>query len=96
MRQSGALAARWQAHVGHGIVNARLAAAPELLAQRIEALRHAATERRGSLIITELPPALVGRVDPWGPVAALTVMRRLKERFDPNGILNPGRFVGGI
>ncbi len=32
----------------------------------------------------------------WGPVAALDVMRRIKERFDPNATLNPGRFVGGL
>jgi glycolate oxidase FAD binding subunit len=88
--------ARWQAHAGHGIIMARLAAAPEMLSERIETLRASASARRGSLVITDLPSALVGRVDPWGPVAALAVMRRLKQRFDPNGVLNPGRFVGGI
>ena len=33
----------------------------------------------------------------WGaPPDALARMRALKERFDPHGILNPGRFVGGL
>jgi glycolate oxidase FAD binding subunit len=95
-RLGGELTARWQAHAGHGILMARLAAAPEMLIQCIDALRREATTRRGSLVITDLPPALAGKLDPWGPVAALAVMRRLKQRFDPNGILNPGRFVGGI
>ncbi len=27
---------------------------------------------------------------------ALVLMRSLKEKFDPKGILSPGRFVGGI
>ena len=92
----GGLEERWRAHAGHGIIFAQLAATPETLAQRIAALRDAANERRGSLAITDLPAALVGAIDPWGPVAALALMRSLKQRFDPNDILNPGRFVGGI
>jgi len=44
------------------------------------------------------PPALRAAVDPWGPVAPgrLELMRRVKERFDPDGRCNPGLFVGGI
>jgi glycolate oxidase FAD binding subunit len=39
-----------------------------------------------------------GQVDVWGPTgdAELAVMRRLKLEFDPTGVLNPGRFVGGL
>ena len=39
------------------------------------------------------------RRDPWGTGsdgATLTLMRRLKERFDPGRTCNPGLFVGGI
>jgi len=33
----------------------------------------------------------------WGAdPPAVDRMRQLKERFDPNRTLNPGRFVGGI
>ncbi|MCA2221583.1 FAD-binding oxidoreductase [Nonomuraea aurantiaca] len=35
-------------------------------------------------------------VDRWGPVSALPLMRRVKERFDPERRMSPGRFIGGI
>jgi glycolate oxidase FAD binding subunit len=36
-------------------------------------------------------------MDVWGETpAGFEIMRRLKERFDPDGILSPGRFVGGL
>lgn len=37
-------------------------------------------------------------VDPWGvgEGAELSLLRRVKERFDPAAVCNPGRFVGGL
>jgi glycolate oxidase FAD binding subunit len=36
-------------------------------------------------------------LDAWGdPPSTLATMRALKARFDPDGVLAPGRFVGGI
>lgn len=36
-------------------------------------------------------------MESWGdPGDTLSLMREIKRRFDPNGTLNPGRFVGGI
>ena len=36
-------------------------------------------------------------LDPWGPPGdAFEVMRGLKAQYDPRGILNPGRYVGGL
>ena len=41
--------------------------------------------------------ALAPHLDAWGAVpAGIATMRALKARFDPEGILAPGRFVGGI
>jgi glycolate oxidase FAD binding subunit len=54
----------------------------------------------GSLVIHEAPVAAregPSGVDVWGPPPpALALMRRLKQRFDPDARLNAGRFVGGI
>ncbi len=90
------LAVQSRAHAGHGTVYTRLAGDEAELLASIEALRTAALDARGSLVVQEAPPDLLRQVDVWGPSAALGVMRRVKERFDPNGTLNPGRFVGHI
>jgi len=49
----------------------------------------------GSLVLMRPYKSL----DAWGNTAggdALPLMRAIKQRFDPRGILNPGVFVGGI
>ncbi len=44
-----------------------------------------------------VPQVLRGGLDVWGCDSnALPLMREIKRRFDPNRILNPGRFVGNI
>src|SRR5262249_27631709 len=36
-------------------------------------------------------------LDPWGPAGnSFPIMQSLKQRFDPESRLNPGRFVGGL
>jgi glycolate oxidase FAD binding subunit len=51
----------------------------------------------GSLVLEEAPDGVRALADPWGPApAAFALMRELKDRLDPEGRLNPGRFVGGL
>lgn len=90
------LAATWQAHVGHGLIEVRLTGEPAALPVAVSELRAEALAHRGSLMVTDAPPALSTQLDPWGPSPALTLMRRVKEQFDPHNTLNPGRFIGGI
>jgi glycolate oxidase FAD binding subunit len=53
--------------------------------------------RGGSLVLVKGSPELKRAVDVWGPPGdAIGLMRRVKERFDPERRLSPGRFVGGI
>lgn len=53
-----------------------------------------ALARLGARAVVEYSPAPVDR---WGPPGDdFAVMQKLKQVFDPNGILNPGTFVGGI
>jgi glycolate oxidase FAD binding subunit len=70
----------------------------EATVRSIERLRATVTEAGGSVVIERGPRALRVAVDPWGPVAEpeLAIMRGLKSEFDGRGVLNPGRFVGGL
>ena len=57
----------------------------------------AAAQNEGHLIVESSPPALKKGMDVWGGQRGdYEMMRRLKREIDPKGILNPGRFVGGI
>jgi glycolate oxidase FAD binding subunit len=91
-----------QAHAGSGIVWAGFlltASAPptEVLIDLVTELRGQAEGAEGSLVVYEAPLALKARVDAWGKAGdGFDVMRRLKADFDPRGLLNPGRFLGGI
>jgi glycolate oxidase FAD binding subunit len=49
------------------------------------------------VVFTAIPPSRRGRLDPWGPApVSFALTRAIKERFDPRGLCNPGRFVGGL
>jgi glycolate oxidase FAD binding subunit len=51
----------------------------------------------GTLTVLHCCTALKDGMDVWGPLnEALPLMQRIKERFDPARVLNPGRFVGGM
>jgi glycolate oxidase FAD binding subunit len=91
------------AHAGVGLVYARLEqrdwsdADLAQLAAAVSEARSFAVEREGSLVVESCPTGLKDRVDVWGEIGpALKLMRSLKERLDPSGTLNPGRYVGGI
>ena len=68
------------------------------LAGAVAGLRASLALEGGSLVVERAPRAVKDALDVWGPVApeALALMQRLKSEFDPAGILNPGRFVGGL
>jgi glycolate oxidase FAD binding subunit len=90
------------AHAGSGVVWACYLLGPkappdEVLADALEGLRREAEAVEGSLIMQDAPAPLKARVDVWGkPGDGFTVMRRLKAEFDPRGLCNPGRFLGGL
>ncbi|MGB6161369.1 MAG: FAD-binding oxidoreductase [Pseudonocardiaceae bacterium] len=68
----------------------------EWLGAELAQLREIATRHGGFAVLRCAPPQRKTGLDVWGPVPALALMRRLKDQFDPEHRLSPGRFVGGI
>jgi glycolate oxidase FAD binding subunit len=99
---------RLGAHAGTGVLWVASAAregelqagggqAVAVLARAIAEARERLAAGGGSLVVVKAPLELKREVDVWGPPGdAIGLMRRVKERFDPDRRLNPGRFVGGI
>jgi glycolate oxidase FAD binding subunit len=85
-------------HAGIGVTYVGLSGGDEeSRSQVVEELREIWLRRGGSVVVREAPPAIKERVEVWGPIGTrLELTRRVKDKFDPRGILNPGRFVGGI
>ncbi|HEX3649055.1 MAG TPA: FAD-binding oxidoreductase [Pseudonocardiaceae bacterium] len=69
---------------------------PDRAAEAVAALRPVCVARGGSLVVLDAPAEVKAGLDLWGPVAGLELMRRVKDQFDPEHRLAPGRFVGGI
>jgi glycolate oxidase FAD binding subunit len=75
-----------------GIMTASI---PAAASSQLEHLRVKLEAIGGSLTVLH-HPAHASSVASTVPSDTLPLMRELKHRFDPNRILNPGRFVGGI
>ena len=67
------------------------------VADTVANLRDAAANVGGNLIVESAPTALKRQIDVWGPVGrSFELMKAIKTKLDPIGLLNVGRFVGGI
>lgn len=65
-------------------------------ASPVAEMRRAAEAAEGALVVENWPANLAG-LDVWGrPGGPLALMQSIKKQYDPNGTLNPGRYVGGI
>ncbi|MDH2414488.1 FAD-binding oxidoreductase [Nocardioides sp. CER19] len=69
---------------------------PAWVAATVARLRAVCAGHGGSVVVVDAPAAVKQAVDVWGPVPGLDLMRRVKDEFDPDHRLAPGRFVGGI
>jgi glycolate oxidase FAD binding subunit len=66
-------------------------------ALRFTELTSLAQRRGGHAVLFAAPAELKRGLEVWGPSPpSLSLMREIKRQFDPEGLLNPGRFVGGL
>ncbi|MDQ7844762.1 MAG: FAD-binding oxidoreductase [Armatimonadota bacterium] len=80
------------AHAGVGTIWIR--AELHRAAEVFSAVGTVAASHRGHAVLAAAPAAVKRDLDIWGPPPpALAIMREIKQRFDPRGLLNPGRFV---
>ena len=66
-------------------------------AMRFSELASLARQRGGHAVLFAAPGELKQGIEVWGPSPpAFSLMREIKRQFDPNELLNPGRFLAGI
>ncbi|MEI6044627.1 MAG: FAD-binding oxidoreductase [Chloroflexota bacterium] len=67
------------------------------VARQIELARTHVQRQEGSLVVELAPVALKEKLDVWGGAGdAFAAMQALKNKLDPKGILNRGRFLKGL
>jgi FAD/FMN-containing dehydrogenase len=82
--------AEWWASPGVGIAHWNV----DTDAQSVRDVRSKVEAAGGSLVLLAASDDFKRQVGAWGAVpATIDVMRRMKTAFDPDRILNPGRFV---
>jgi glycolate oxidase FAD binding subunit len=89
------------AQPGHGVLQLSVRGgfdADRVVRELVLPLRRALEAEGGNLIVERAPIELKTKCDVWGDInqKLLDIMRRMKAEFDPAGVLNPGRFVGGL
>jgi len=90
-------------HSGNGVLYSYVLAGnnfkskTESLIKLVGKLTSEAVKNEGNLVVESSPLPIKKRVNIWGRSRSdYQIMRRIKKQVDPAGVLNPGRFLGGI
>ena len=83
------------ASTGTGVAYAAYPA--ETAVAALPGLRQAIAPYDGTAVVVQAPTAVRSRLDHWGPLPdSFPLMERVKDRFDPERRLSPGRLLGGL
>lgn len=85
------------ATLGAGVIRIRYPHEPEAPSERIDDVRVVVARFGGSAVVERAPASVKAGIDVFGPSRRdFAIMGRLKDAFDPEGILAPGRFLGRL
>ncbi len=99
LAQAAGVSAAFVLHAGNGILYTYIfeKADKSGIADLIGKMTAEAAKCEGNLMVDSSPREIKEKISAWGQQRDdQIIMRRLKENLDPNGVLSPGRFVGGI
>lgn len=89
--------------IGVGVIHAGVSGEydTEPVVAAIEELRVVASRHDGTVFVEHAPRAVHHALakrgtDAFGPIPGIALMERIKREFDPDRVLSPGRFAGGI
>jgi glycolate oxidase FAD binding subunit len=99
--QRAGLGAALSSHAGVGLVEAVLAgggrADTATVVGALAGWRALVRAAGGQALVESAPLAVKEQLPVWDdPGPSLRIMQRIKSQLDPAGLLNPGRFAGGI
>lgn len=100
MAKATGIDAAWAGHAGNGILYGHLLLPRDItgeendLVNLIDRITAEAVKRGGNLSLLRAPAGVKERIDVWGETRKdKLIMRRIKQEFDPAGLMNAGRFV---
>lgn len=83
--------------LGYPAVGTGYVYAPDIGPEDIHSIRERTRPSGGEVVLLQAHPELKRGAGVWGPPPPeLPLMRRVKDVFDPDRVMSPGRFVGGL
>lgn len=101
VENSTGLACRAATQTAQGVIDIHWHKADESptkqVSNAISTTLHNISRIGGTAVVTHAPALIKETLDVWGETTStIDTMRNLKQQYNPNRLLNPGRFMGGI